>query len=224
MFWNNDVKYYLSCNNIGFYELNLIHLYSIKITPLNHEEINILFFKIVTNEDKGAFKTLFYQFFTPLCVFAHRYVDDWETCQDIVQDVFARVWDKRRSIRIETSPRNFLVTCVRNNCIDYLRREDLQSLWISSELKKNSDDTPGDIYSVVELRELLEKALAKLPENVRTTFEKNRFDKKKYSEIADEMHISVKTVESHISKALKLLREELKDYLPIALLMLEIYK
>lgn len=191
---------------------------------MNHEEINILFFKIVTNEDKGAFKTLFYQFFTPLCVFAHRYIDDWETCQDIVQDVFARVWDKRHTIKIETSPRNFLITCVRNNCIDYLRREDLQSIWISSELQKNSDDTPGDIYSVVELRELLEKALAKLPDNLRVTFEKNRFDKMKYAEIADEMDISVKTVESRIGKALKLLREELKDYLPIALLMLEIYK
>ena len=80
----------------------------------------------------------------------------------------------------------------------------------------------GDIYSIVELRAILAEALDKLPENTRVIFEKNRFEGKKYAEIAEEQQISVKTVEAHISKALKILRVELKDYLPLLLLLFQI--
>lgn len=84
----------------------------------------------------------------------------------------------------------------------------------------NEEDTTT-LYAVSELEERLNMALAKLPENVRHTFEMNRFDGKTYPVIAEECGISVKTVEAHISRALKLLRAELKDFLPLLLLFLE---
>jgi RNA polymerase sigma-70 factor (ECF subfamily) len=77
-----------------------------------------------------------------------------------------------------------------------------------------------DVYTTVELENMLNKALSQLPENVRTVFEKSRFEGKTYSEIASEQNISVKTVEAHITKALKYLRVALKDYLPLVFLFL----
>ena len=164
--------------------------------------IDKLFWNIAVNDDENAFKTLFFQFFSPLCIFAHRYIERWETCEDVVQESFLKIWENRKSIRIETSARNFLVTSVRNNCIDYLRKQELE-------------------LAIVELRTMLAEALDKLPENTRLIFEKNRFEGKKYTEIAEEQQISVKTVEAHISKALKILRVELKDYLPFLILLFQ---
>lgn len=181
--------------------------------------IDNLFWKIAVNDDEESFRVLFFQFFSPLCIFAHRYIERMETCEDVVQESFLKIWENRKNIRIETSARNFLVTTVRNNCIDYLRRQELESVWIQSKQHVYPDYADGDIYSVIELRTMLNNALEKLPENVRVTFEKNRFDGKKYAEIAEEQKISIKTVEAHIGKALKLLREELKDYLPLILIL-----
>ena len=162
----------------------------------------------------------FFQFFSPLCIFAHRYIERWETCEDVVQESFLKIWENRKSIRIETSARNFLVTSVRNNCIDYLRKQELELAWKQWKISKG-DEPSGDIYSIVELRTMLAEALDKLPENTRLIFEKNRFEGKKYTEIAEEQQISVKTVEAHISKALKILRVELKDYLPFLILLFQ---
>lgn len=117
-------------------------------------------------------------------------------------------------------PANFLVTSVRNNCIDYLRKQELELAWKQWKISKG-DEPSGDIYSIVELRTMLSEALDKLPENTRLIFEKNRFEGKKYTEIAEEQQISVKTVEAHISKALKILRVELKDYLPFLILLFQ---
>ena len=175
---------------------------------------------IAVNDDENAFKTLFCQFFSPLCIFAHRYIERWETCEDVVQESFLKIWENRKSIRIETSARNFLVTSVRNNCIDYLRKQELELAWKQWKISKG-DEPSGDIYSIVELRTMLSEALDKLPENTRLIFEKNRFEGKKYTEIAEEQQISVKTVEAHISKALKILRVELKDYLPFLILLFQ---
>ena len=92
---------------------------------------------------------------------------------------------------------------------------------VSQWKRGKGDDPSGDIYSIVELRTMLSEALDKLPENTRLIFEKNRFEGKKYTEIAEEQQISVKTVEAHISKALKILRVELKDYLPFLILLFQ---
>lgn len=182
------------------------------------QAIDQLFWRMAVNDDEDAFRTLFFQFFSPLCAFAHRYIERWETCEDVVQESFLKIWENRKNIRIETSARNFLVTSVRNGCIDHLRRQELESTWKQWKTDLGSEPA-GDIYSVIELKAMLAKALEKLPENTRIIFEKNRFEGKRYAEIAEEQQISVKTVEAHISKALKVLRVELKDFLPLLLFL-----
>ena len=165
--------------------------------------------------------SLFFQFFSPLCVFAHRYIDRWETCEDIVQETFFKIWKNRKNIEINTSSRNFLITSVKNTCIDFLRKQETEQNWQQKEIENNTSwYTSGDIYSTIELEQMLSAALAKLPDNIRIVFEKNRFEGMTYTEIAAEHNISVKTVEAYMTKALKHLRVELKDYLPLIILLL----
>jgi len=188
-----------------------------EITKSN--KTDLLFLRIALKDDEEAFRILFVEFFSSLCVFAHRYIESWETCEDIVQDTFFKVWKNRKNIEISTSGRNFLITGVRNNCIDYLRKLDTKMSWQQKELLNNPSDTAESLYSAVELENMLNKALARLPENIRLIFEKNRFEGKTYTEIAAEQNISVKTVEAYMSKALKQLRIDLKDYLPLLILL-----
>lgn len=192
-----------------------------KMKEKDISSIDSLFWKIALKDDETAFRTLFFQFFSPLCVFAHRYVDNWETCEDVVQETFLKIWKNRKSIEINTSSRNFLITSVKNSCIDFLRKQETEQNWQQRVIENNpSWYISGDIYSTIELEQMLSAALAKLPENIRTVFEKNRFDGMTYAEIATEHNISVKTVEAYMTKALKHLRVELKDYLPLVLLLL----
>jgi RNA polymerase sigma-70 factor (ECF subfamily) len=183
-------------------------------------EIDQLFWRIALRDDEDAFRSLFIEFFSSLCVFAHRYIDCWETCEDVVQDTFFKIWKNRKSLEIDISGRNFLVTSVRNGCVDYLRKKKTEVSWKQVELLGQRAYTTEDLYSTIELESMLNKALSGLPENIRLVFEQNRFEGKTYSRIASEQHISVKTVESYMTKALKQLRIDLKDFLPLFLLFL----
>lgn len=183
-------------------------------------DIDNLFWKIAVKDDEQAFRSLFFEFFSPLCVFAHRYIDSWPACEDIVQETFFKIWKNRKNIEIKTSSRNFLITSVRNSCIDYIRKQETEENWRSKEFERTSSLASEDLYSTVELEEMFNTALTKLPENIRVVFEMNRFEGITYSRIAEEQNISIKTVEAYMSKALKHLRHELKDYLPIITLFL----
>jgi len=186
----------------------------------NKAEIDKLFWRIALKDDEDAFRSLFLDYFSSLCVFAHRYIDDWETCEDVVQDTFYKIWKNRKGLEISTSGRNFLITSVRNGCIDYLRKKETEILWQQKELLNKTAYITEDIYSTTELEEMLNSALKRLPENVRLVFEQSRFEGKTYADIAAEQSISVKTVEAYMTKALKQLRIDLKDYLPLILLFL----
>lgn len=171
--------------------------------------------RLIALGDHEAFKALYYDFFAPLCVFARRYVEAAEDCEDVVQETFYRIWEKRRELSVETSARHFLMISVRNACLDFLRHKEATNRWAEQWQEERGEADTSALYTTFELEQLLEEALAKLPEPVASTFRRNRFDGKTYAEIAAEKQISVKTVESYMTKALKFLRVELKDYLPL---------
>ncbi|MDR0698522.1 MAG: RNA polymerase sigma-70 factor [Tannerella sp.] len=183
-------------------------------------EIDQLFWRIALHDDENAFRFLFLDFFSPLCVFAHRYIDDWETCEDVVQDAFFKIWKNRKTLKINTSGRNFMITIVRNGCIDYLRKKDMETAWRQETLFDKIAPGTEELYTATELETMLNTALSHLPENIRFVFEQSRFEGKTYAEIAVEQQMSVKTVEAYMTKALKQLRVELKDFLPLLLLFL----
>lgn len=186
----------------------------------SYNEIDSLFWKIALKDDKEAFKKLFTNFFAPLCVFAQRYVENRTTSEDIVQDVFFNIWKNRKNLDIRTSTRNFLITSVKNSCIDSLRRKEVESRYMTVQADKMNEADTEDLYAISELEEAINKALEKLPDKIRLVFEMSRFQELTYAEIAQQQDISVKTVEAYMTKALKQLRVELKDYLPFILLFL----
>lgn len=184
---------------------------------MKSDTIDYLFWQISLHDDERAFQLLFSDFFSPLCSFANRYIDSKNVCEDLVQEVFFQLWQNRKKIQITTSTRNYLITNVRNACVDYLRHQEREDTYRERQaLQLESEEQDAySLYALSELEEMLNVALAKLPENVCQTFKMNRFEDKTYVQIAEERQISVKTVEAHISKALKLLRIDLKDYLPL---------
>ncbi len=108
-----------------------------------------------------------------------------------------------------------MVTSVRNGCTDFIRKQSSQNKYIENLAAIYSSITPDEIYTIKELEKILQAALQELPKNIQSAFSMSRTQKLTYNEIAAEMNISPKTVESYISQTLKVLREELKDYLPI---------
>lgn len=177
-----------------------------------------LFRRIAFNDDQEAFKELFFDFYPSLCVFAQRYIPSPETCEDIVQDTFFNLWKNRKKIEVTASFRNLLITSVRNSCTDYLRKQSVRQIHAERNTLHEAIDTPEEVYTISELEEMLSVALDRLPPNVRRAFELSRFENMTYNQIAKEMEVSPKTVEAYISKALSMLRIELKDYLPLVLL------
>lgn len=186
---------------------------------INRGLYETLYLKIVLEDDHEAFKKLFFEFYPSLCVFAGRYIISPDICEDIVQDVFFNIWKNRKSLNIHSSFRNFLVTSVKNSCTDHLRKESSHNKYIENQTSTSTSPSPIDVYTTNELQEMLQSALDKLPQNIQSAFDMSRNKNMTYKEIALEMDISPKTVESYISRALKTLREELKDYLPLLLLL-----
>lgn len=174
--------------------------------------------------DEKAFKTLFSLYYPPLCIYAKRYIDSKAAREDIVQDVFAVLWEDRKKLSITGSIRFYLVAAVRNHCLNYLRREGLQRNYREAAIDSNLSGRQDmdDIYLLTELYELLDKALAKLPDTYRLVFEMHRMEGRNYEEIAETLNISVRTAKRYKSQVMDILRNDLKDYLPIAAYALRI--
>ena len=141
-----------------------------------------------------------------------------------IENLFRKIavhdWKNRKTIDIRLSFRNFLLTSVRNSCTDYLRKESITTKYTTDQVELPSVSmSPEDFYTLSELETLLRQALEKLSSDVREVFEMNRFNGLTYREIATRLELSPKTIEARMSKALKTLRHELKDYFPLLLLL-----
>lgn len=183
------------------------------------EQIDFMLRSITLHDDEVAFRYLFEHYYPSLCLFAKRLIDDRETREDIVQEVFFRLWEKRKQITVTSSAQNYLLTSVRNLCLNYLRRQEVQQPFEES-LFDQPDDEEGDrLIQLRELEEQLAQALAQLPPEYRLAFELNRMEGKSLEEVAQRMGVSIRTVERYRDKAIALLQTELKEYLPLFLLL-----
>ncbi len=144
--------------------------------------------------------------------FAMNYVLDQDQAEELVQEVFANVWTKAESLKIQSSPRAYLFTSTRNACLNFLKHRKVENAYLE---RFTFLQDQGDPVEYDELVHRLEQALDKIPEKCREIFELNRFEGKRYKEIAEELGLSLKTVENQMGKALKILRRELGDYLPL---------
>lgn len=172
--------------------------------------------------DPEYFEKIFREYFSQLSYYALKLVRDQDSAKEIVHIVFINLWEKRESIKLDKPIRSYLYTSVHNRCLNHIRNnskflsEDVGSLAFLNELS----DMDSPEIEKLETEQRINDAINKLPEKCRHIFKLSRFEDKKYSEIASDLGISVKTVEVQISKALKILREELKDYLILLLWVL----
>ena len=149
------------------------------------------------------------------------YLGDRDAAQEIVQDVFINLWQKKDVIDPAKSVKAYLYTSVKNRCLNHIRdNKKFRSYYLDVELELEIPHEDTDNISESETRDKISAALDKLPERCRQVFELSRFDEMKYKEIAEKLGISVKTVEVQVSKALKILRNELREFLMILLLIM----
>lgn len=165
---------------------------------------------------------LFRTYYQPLCKYAYSFLQDKENAEEIVQSTFLLVWEKRETLEIRTSVKPYLYAMVRNACLNVLKHEKIKQKHAGEEiaLAERSHDSVNHVVASNELEQRIKVAVEELPEQCRLVFKLSRFEELKYSEIAEQLNISVKTVENHMGKALRIMREQLRDYLPLILVIL----
>ena len=181
----------------------------VKIAPesLRHE-IDLLLNKTLQGDEK-AFEMLFDQTYDMLCHLANAVIKSRMLAEEIVTDVFARLWTKRELLHIKGSGKSYLMVAVRNQALDYRRKyhrdHDMSELDRVSAVASPEAD-PLELAQFDELYQKVQKGIALLPTQCRAVFECSRLEGLKYKEIASKMGISIKTVETQVGRALKHLR------------------
>lgn len=169
---------------------------------------------LIRQGDEQAFERVFLQWFDGLYAYAFSVVKEQAIAEEVVQTVFCRIWEKRASLQIHSSLKAYLYGSVYHECISWLRQEEKRRAHRSQLLKRiEAAVDPVDNAAMGELKATLQQALDELPEQCRIIFLLSRYGELRYREIAGQLGLSIKTVETQISKALKLLRQKLADHL-----------
>jgi RNA polymerase sigma-70 factor (ECF subfamily) len=171
--------------------------------------------------DETAFEVVFKRYYQTLCNYAYTYLPDREEAEEVVQSAFLVLWERRGS-GIHSSVKAYLFSMVRNSSLNAIKHKKVRQKHAEEQLATHPGAAESVAHTVIsnELEERIAKALQKLPEQCRLIFKMNRFEELKYAEIASELNISVKTVENQIGKALKIMRDQLRDYLTTFLIMM----
>ncbi|WP_418983152.1 RNA polymerase sigma-70 factor [Alistipes sp.] len=185
-----------------------------------------------TQTNRFEFGQLYTQWYRRFVVIARRYVRDAVVAEDLVTDSFVAFWENRERLADDLNAPAYLLTSVKNNCLNYLQAQQThlriqkhlhgrQYRMVSANIASLEACDPERLFAE-EVSQIVRQALSTMPELTRIVFEANRFYDKTYAEIAREQGITVRRVTSEMQRALALLRAELKDYLPVALILLGI--
>lgn len=175
-------------------------------------------FSLLQKGNTYAYELIFRRYYVSLCGFATRFVQQPESSEEIVQDIFLKLWEKKGTLSIEISLKSYLFRAVYNGCNNYLAHTQVKNRYISfarESILRNEylSDPVMDSLAYKELNEKITESIEKLPPECKKIFKMSRFDGMKYAEIAENLQISIKTVETQISRALLRLRMELNEFL-----------
>ncbi|TVQ17995.1 MAG: RNA polymerase sigma-70 factor [Bacteroidetes bacterium] len=176
-----------------------------------------------TQNSEQTIRNLFIEHFHALVFISFGIVKDYSQAEDIVQDVFVKIWQNFSSVEHITNLRPYLTTAVKNSSLNYIRNhkvneerlKDVHSFFNSNTIHQPDEDAQNNIDN-----NKIHEAVGRIPEKWREAFILSKYENLKYSEIAIKLAVSEKTVEKYMSKALNFLRIELKDLLMIILLLL----
>jgi RNA polymerase sigma-70 factor (ECF subfamily) len=161
--------------------------------------------------DKAEFESLFRSSYVSLVRYAKSIIRDHDSAEEIVQDLFFRLWQNREKINIESSLNGYLFRAVHNKCLHYINHLKIVGQHaqetVAEQISKSED--PIDIIRYKELQEKINQILERLPDRCSLIFCMSRFDGLKYNEIAEKLSVSVKTVEANMGRALKEFRKAL---------------
>ncbi len=167
----------------------------------------------IRNGDIGQFESLFRSSYASLVRYAMILVKDQDTAEEIVQDLFTRLWQDKEKLKIESSLNAYLFRSVYNKCIHYIDHNKVIEQHVKEVSHRHSEsyESPYDILHYKELQDRIAHILERLPEKCGKIFYMNRFEGLKYREIASKLSISIKTVEANMGKALKEFRKEFTE-------------
>lgn len=173
--------------------------------------------------DEQAFELLYQRYFVRLCAFANKFLSDPQTSEEVVQDIFLKLWENHAMLRSDGSVKSFLFQSVHNkslNLLAHLKVVNRHSEMIRSVYAQPEEFDILESLMAKELNLRIETIINDLALECKKIFLMSRADGKKYHEIAEELKISIKTVETQINRALKKFRAELADYMSIMLAIL----
>jgi RNA polymerase sigma-70 factor (ECF subfamily) len=171
--------------------------------------------------DISDFEKLFKLHYSKLCSYANLFLNDPDAAEDVVQEVFFKLWKNRDELTVSTTIKSYLFRAVRNGCMNVIDHITVREAYkvVNEEDIRDSERHLIDEAVVSELEQRIRETIDELPVERRKIFIMSRFDGLKYREIADQLNISVKTVENQMYQALRFLRERLVDYLPLLLVI-----
>jgi RNA polymerase sigma-70 factor, ECF subfamily len=178
--------------------------------------------KELINGNHKAFEKVFNAYFKKLYVYSKEYVVDGEAARELVQEAFIKLWETKSQLRPDTNVSAYLYTMVRNSSINFLRQTIVRKKYAEYSQFRYQQyllnyyaliDDSSEMLIYNELENKIHDIIEHLPEKCRKVFELSRFQELKHKEIANQLNISVKTVENHISEALKRIHVQLADYL-----------
>lgn len=178
---------------------------------------------LIKSGNKQAFDEVFLKHFKSLHAYAFAIIKEKDDAEEIVQNVFVRIWTKREQLKTDGFLKPFLYRSVHNESLNYLKHQKVRSNFNVhyAEVVKNDTGNLNTELMATELEKNIHSAINELPEKCRNIFQLSRFDQMKYQEIADALNISIKTVENQMGKALKILRLRVVDFLVLIFILLK---
>jgi RNA polymerase sigma-70 factor (ECF subfamily) len=175
---------------------------------------------VLSRDRESEFEKVFKKHFKGLHAYACTILKDDIMAEEMVQNVFCRLWEKTDHIDIRESVSGYLYRSVYHESLNYLKHLKVREAHRDYTLHQEQQSaSASQAFELSELETRLDVALRELPEKCRTIFQMSRFEELKYQEIADRLQLPVKTVENQMGKALRLLRVKLADFLPASFLL-----
>lgn len=170
--------------------------------------------------DEQAFNKLFRKYYPMLCAYGHKFVD-LEDAEECAQETMLWLWNNREVFVIQTSLSSYLFTSIHNRALNLISKKENKNFaenYFFQEMQALATDI--DFYQLKELNERIQDAIASLPPSYKEAFIMHRFKNMSYKEIAEQLNVSPKTIDYRIQQALKILRVELKEFLPLTYFIL----
>ena len=174
--------------------------------------------------NKDAFVNLYKLYYKPLCKYAFNLLKDLDLAEETVQDIIYKIWERRETLNIPEHLKEYLFKAVFNSCMNQIKNKMNDASQLKQMTYHLTNENPDfkDLIVLKELEDSIKEAIESLPEKSKIVFKMNRFEGLTYADIASKLNITVKGVEYHMSNALKQLAVDLKDYLPLIILILSI--